>query len=335
MALSNSFDLTSTAADVIQAALEDLQVVIAGESVDSDDQALALRALNKLVKQWSNPADGSPGMKVWLRKQVYLFLAEGTREYSVGPGGVRATESYSTTTISAAEAAGQTVISLTDGSGTANSDIIGIEQDDGTLHWSTISSGGGTSTPTIASALTVAAAAGNRVFYYTPVNSQNYLPFRPLEVLSAMLREYNSAGEAVDSTRLDVFSREELPYFEQISNKAETADPVALFVEPRITTTRITLDAAALDVAKLVRLVVLSPADDLDAATDTIAFPPEWFAALEWELAKRIAPAFGKTWTPLHNDNWTQATAIARATNPRGFLGGFRAWDADEDSGTL
>ena len=79
MALSNSFDLTSTAADVIQAALEDLQIVSAGESVDSDDQALALRALNKLVKQWSSPADGSPGLKVWLRKTIHMVLAEGTR----------------------------------------------------------------------------------------------------------------------------------------------------------------------------------------------------------------------------------------------------------------
>lgn len=335
MALSNSFDLTSTAADVIQAALEDLQVVIAGESVDSDDQALALRALNKLVKQWSNPADGSPGMKVWLRKQVYLFLAEGTREYLMGPSGVRAAESYNTTTIDAAEANGQTVISVAATTNMANSDIIGIELDDGSLHWSTVSSFVAGDTVTIAAAITAAAAVGNRVFYYTPVNSQNYLPFRPLEVLSAMLREYNSDGEAVDSVKLDVYSREQLGAFEEVSNKADMADPTCMFVEPRITQTRITLDAAAENVNKLIRMVVLSPADDLDAASDTIAFPPEWFAALEWELAKRIAPAFGKTWTQGHQENWTQATTIARAINPRGYIGGFHAQDGDEDTGTL
>lgn len=335
MALSNSFDLTSTAADVIQAALEDLQVTIAGESVDSDDQALALRALNKLVKQWSNPADGSPGMKVWLRKQVYLFLAEGTREYLMGPSGVRATESYNTTTIDAAEANGQTVISVAATTSMANSDIIGIELDDGSLHWSTVSSFSAGDTVTIAAAITAAASVGNRVFYYTPVNSQNYLPFRPLEVLSAMLREYNSDNEAVDSVKLDVYSREQLGAFEEMSNKSDMADPTCMYVEPRITQTRITLDAAAENVNKLIRMVVLSPADDLDAASDTIAFPPEWFAALEWELAKRIAPAFGKAWTQAHQENWTQATTIARAINPRGYIGGFHAQDGDEDPGTL
>jgi hypothetical protein len=335
MALSNSFDLTSTAADVIQAALEDLQVVIAGESVDSDDQALALRTLNKLVKQWSNPADGSPGMKVWLRKTVYLFLAEGTREYALGPGGVRAAETYYTTTLDAAEANGQTVLSVASTANMANSDIIGIELDDGSLHWSTVSSFVANDTVTIAAQITAAASSGNRVFYYTPVNSQNYLPFRPLEVLHAMLREYNSDGEAVDAARLDVYSREELPMFEQVANKADMADPTCIFVEPRLTTTRITLDSAAQNVDKLIRMVVLSPADDLDAATDTIAFPPEWFAALEWELAKRIAPAFGKVWTQGHQENWTQATMIARAVNPRGYMGGARVQDADEDPGTL
>lgn len=335
MALSNSFDLTSTAADVIQAALEDLQIVSAGESVDADDQALALRALNKIVKQWSNPADSSPGMKVWLRKAVHLFLAQGTREYNVGPGGVRAAETYYTTTIDAAEAAGQTVISVAATTGMSNSDIIGIEQNDGTLHWSTVSSFSAGDTVTIAAALTAAASVGNRVFYYTPVNSQNYLPFRPLEVLSAMLREYNSDGEALDSVKLDVYSREELPAFEQVQNKAEQADPTCIFVEPRLTTTRITLDAAAANVDKVLRMIVLSPADDLDAASDTIAFPPEWFAALEWELAKRIAPAFGKMWTPGHQENWMQATTIARAVNPRGYIGGAVLQDGDEDPGSL
>lgn len=335
MALSNSFDYTTDAAGVILGALEKLGVVEAGETPDTDDKTLALRELNKLVKQWSHPADGAPGLKVWLRKVIYLFLAENVREYLVGPSGVRATETYSTTTISADEAAGQTTISLTDGSGTATSDVIGIEQNDGSLHWSTISSGAAGNTPTIAAALTAAASAGNRVFYYTPVAAQNYLPFRPLEVLSARLRYYDSAGTAHDGIGLDVYDREQLPHFEAVDDKSDAADPTAMFVEPLRTQTRITLDSAAEDVAKLIRMVVLSPADDLDSDTDSLAFPPEWIAALEWELAKRCAPSFRAPWVQTHEANWNQATAIARQANPRGFQGGYHAADADEDPGTL
>lgn len=336
MALSNSFDYTVTAADIILGALEKLGVVEAGESADTDDAALMLRELNKLVKQWSHPADGSPGLKVWLRKVVYLFLANQTREYLVGPSGVRAAESYNTTTISAAEAAGQTTLSVTSTTGMSASDIIGIVLDDGTLHWTTVSSTGAGPTVVVGSALASAAAAGNRVFWYTPVNSQTYLPFRPLEVVTAMLRYYDSAGVAHDAPSIDIFSREELPAFEALDDKVTaTADPSMMFVEPLRLQTRITLDAPASDVAKLIRMVVLSPADDLDASTDSLAFPPEWFAALEWELAKRCTTSFGAVWGQSHQDNWQTATAIARQANPRGFQGGFRSQDPDEDPGTL
>lgn len=336
MALSNSFDFTVTAADVILGALEKNGVVEAGETPDTDDSALMLRELNKLVKQWSHPADGAPGLKVWLRKTVYMFFAEGTREYLLGPSGVRATESYSTTTLSADEAIGQTTLSVTDGSGTATSDVIGIEQDDGSLHWSTISSGAAGNTPTIAAALTVAASAGNRVFYYTPVNSQNYLPFRPLEVVTAMLRYYDTSGNPIDGTPLDIFFREELGAFEMVSDKtASLADPVSILVEPLRTQTRITLDSAAENVNKLLRLKVLSPADDLDADTNDIAFPPEWYSALEWELAKRTAPSFRAPWGQTSEANWAQATGIARQANPRGYQGGYRAVDGDEDEMSL
>jgi hypothetical protein len=334
MALSNSFDYTVTAADVILGALEKLGVVEAGETPDTDDKALMLRELNKLVKQWSHPADGSPGLKVWLRKTVNLFFAEGTREYLLGPSGVRAAEDFNTTTIDAAEASGQTVISIAATTNMANSDIIGIEQDDGTLHWSTVSSFSAGDTVTIAAQLTAAASVGNRVFYYTPVNSQNYLPFRPLEVITAALRSYNSDGEAIDEP-IGVYFRDEIGTFESVSKKSDVADPTMIFVEPLRTQTRITLDAAAENVDKILRMKVLSPADDLDADTDSLAFPPEWFAALEWELAKRTAPSFRAPWGPAHQENWNQSTGIARQANPRGFQGAFQAVDSDEDPGTL
>lgn len=334
MALSNSFDYTVTAADIILGALEKLGVVESGETPDSDDKALMLRELNKLVKQWSHPADGAPGLKVWLRKTIHMFFAEGTREYLLGPSGVRAAEDYNTTTIDAAEASGQTTLSIAATTNMANSDIIGVEQDDGTLHWSTVSSFSAGDTVTLAAALTAAASVGNRVFYYTPVSSQNYLPFRPLEVLTAALREYNSAGEAIDSP-IDVYFRDEIGAFEAVAKKSDMADPACIFVEPLRTQTRITLDAAARDVAKVLRMRVLSPADDLDTDTDNVAFPPEWFSALEWELAKRAAPTFRSPWTQAHQENWNQATGIARTANPRGFQGAFRAVDGDEDPGTL
>ena len=73
----------------------------------------------------------------------------------------------------------------------------------------------------------------------------------------------------------------------------------------------------AIDVTKQLRLTVIYPAEDYDATTDDIAYPQEWFAALEWELAKRLAPKFNKRWTKTHEINWEQATQIARQLNPQ------------------
>jgi hypothetical protein len=79
-------------------------------------------------------------------------------------GGVFVCTATARTTLAAASATGTNTLTLASGSGMANGDLIGIEQDDGTTKWTSISTGGGTVTITIASALTAAAAAGRNVF---------------------------------------------------------------------------------------------------------------------------------------------------------------------------
>ena len=327
MATSNSFDYSVTAADAVQSALEKVNAVVAGESVDSDDQALALRELNKLVKQWSHPSDGSEGMKVWLRRFVYMFLAEGQRVYLLGPSGDEATESYTQTTIRLAEASGQTVLDIVSSTGMTAADIIGIELDDGTLQWTTIVSTGAGPVVTIAVALTAAAAVGNRVFWYTPVSGAGQsVPYRPVEIIFAVVRNVSD-----NDTPIDVFQREQWGEFEMVSPKTTEADiPVSLFYEPKRTQGQVTLDSASGNVTYVIRMLLYAPVDDLDAAANDLAFPQEWFSAVEWELAKRLSTSFSYPWTQTDEANWSQATVIARKTNPRGFTGGFRSQDSSE-----
>lgn len=70
------------------------------------------------------------------------------------------------TTLSAGEPSGETSMAVTAGTGTANGDIVGVVQDDGTIHWTTVSSGGGTTTIVLTSGLTDDAASGNRVYFH-------------------------------------------------------------------------------------------------------------------------------------------------------------------------
>lgn len=315
MATSGSYNYTATAANIIQAALEDIGVIHAGETIDSDDQTLALQRLNFLAKQWQGNADMAQGLKVHTRKRVTLILASGQQTYVIGPGSsdARASTAVGRTTIDAAEASGQTVISVTATTDTTTypgttltmtaADIIGIEQDDGTIHWSTIASVSAGDTVTIDDATTAAAAVGKYVWWFTS-RAQRF----PLcEV--AVLRDKN-----LTDVPLQIYT--DVRDYEMVADKYADGTPTAILIEPLLTQTRVTLNSQPDDVTDMIILTVLYPAEDYDATTDDVAFPQEWFAALEWELAKRLAPVFEKPWTQARESNWMMATSIARQLNP-------------------
>ena len=213
MATSGSWNYSLTAANLILIALEDIGQVQSGESVDSDDETVALRALNLLVKQWQGRADGAPGLKVWTRQRITLALALGQQAYLIGPGSsdARASTQVGRTTIRVAEAAGQTILDVTARTDTTtypgttitmtDADIIGIQTDNSggdDIFWSTISSSSGTGpTVTLAAALPTGqpAAVGNYVWWFTS-RAQRF----PV-IESAVLRE---AGYT--TTPLDVYT---------------------------------------------------------------------------------------------------------------------------------
>ena len=315
MASSGSWDYSQTAAGIIQGALENIGVLEAGESVDSDDSTLGLRVLNQLAKQWSGNADMAQGLKVHTRQRITVFLAVDQYQYLIGPGAsdARATTQYGRTTLSADEAASQTTISITSNTDTTtypgttvtmtDNDIVGIVLNDGTLHWSTISGTPG-ATMVIDDALASAAASGNYVYWFTS-RAQRFV-----DIEAAKLRD----AEGID-TNIDVYT--DVGQYERLPQKDAEGDATAILVEPLRTQTRVTLNFAPQDVTKQLRLTVIYPAEDYDATTDDIAFPQEWLAALEWELARRLAPKFNRRWSQTHQASWQDATAIARQLNPQ------------------
>jgi hypothetical protein len=319
MATSGSYDYSVTAAQIITAAAENLGILTGGGTVDTDDSASMLQRLNFIAKQWQGKADMAPGIKVHTRQRITLFLAKGQQRYTVGPAttDARCTAQYGRTTISAAEAAAQTIISITSNTDTTtypgttvtmtSGDFVGIVLTDGTVHWTTIS-GTPASTMTITAQLPSPASAGNFVYWFT-ARAQR---FPVLEY--AVLRTFDTStfGKASDMP-LTVFR--DVQSYESQSDKTGAGDPGALLVEPMRINTAITLDSQPSDVNKVVNLSVLYPAEDYDATTDDIAFPQEAFAALEWELTLRCTPMFGVTWTPEMQKNYEQAMAIYRELN--------------------
>lgn len=315
MSTSGSWDYSLTAANVIDVAVENLGVLASGGTIVSADQTLALRRLNLIAKQYQGTADGSPGLKVHTRQRVTLFLAKGQQSYLVGPASADARSSTQAgrTTISADEANGQTVISITSNTDTTtypgttitmtNGDFVGIELNDGTIHWTTISGTPG-ATMTIAAQITAAASAGNYVWWFT-ARAQRF----PV-IESAVLRD-----ETYTDTPLTIY-RDALEYDLGIADKYADGTPTAILVEPLRIATRVTLDSQPTDVTDSIVMTVLYPAEDYDATSDDIAFPQEALRFLSWELSFEIHAAFGVMWTPAMEKLRMEARAAWMNLNP-------------------
>ena len=315
MATSGSWDFSQNAAGIITGVAENIQLLGEGETLTAEATATILRIINQTAKQWQGTADQMPGIKVWTRQRVTLALAKGQQSYLIGPASTdaRSSTQMGRTTISANEAIGQTVISITSNTDTTsypgttltmtNADFVGIEQNDGTIHWSTIS-GTPSSTMTIALAITVAANAGNYVYWFT-ARAQRFP-----DIEAAVLRDENS----VDMP-LNIYT--DVQQYESLTDKTADGDPTDILIEPLRLNTRVTCNLQPNDVTKRIVLTVIYPAEDYDATTDDIAFPQEFYAALEWECSFRAAPKFGKPWTKEMQMNYDKHVGMAIGLNPQ------------------
>jgi hypothetical protein len=288
-------------------------VVVPGGTVATADATMARQRLNMIVKQLQGDSDFAPGMKVWTRQRITLFTSVGQQSYLVGPAATdsRASTQVGRTTISADEAAAQTVISITANSdvtsypGTTitmtSGDIVGIQLNDGTLQWTTISGTPGI-TMTITNALTAASSAGKYVWWFTSKAQRfPYIEF-------AALRDSN-----FNDTPLDIYTQ--VQQYEAGVAKFADGDPTVILVEPLRLNTRITLNSQPTDATKQIFMTVLYPAEDYDSSADDIAFPQEYYRLLSWELAFNLAPSVGR-WTQTMQENLNDARMKARSLNP-------------------
>jgi hypothetical protein len=274
MATSGSTDYSRTAAQIIAFAHKLLQLIPSGGSVGTNEEADGLESLNLMVKSWM-----MDGVKLWTHTDAHIYLVDGQASYDLpGANGAKKSE-IAETTLDAAEASGQTVISVTSTTGFANSDVIGIVQDDDTIHWSTISSFVTDDTVTIAGATTAAAASGNKVYVYTNAIE------RPLRIISA--RMDNASNE------IPMYSLSRQEYFD-LPNKSSTGIPTQFYYDPQLGTGKLYLWPVPESVDYVFKCNFQRTLEDFDATTDTPDLPQEWLEALGYNLAIRIAPQYGK-----------------------------------------
>lgn len=283
MATSGSYDFTLNRDAIITLAFQLINVYSLDETVSNNDITFATKILNGITKLWQ-----TEGIKLWKRRIGYVFTAYNDYNYEVGsPSGANhCTNSYISTTISADEALGQTVLSLTSTTGMTASDFIGIELDDSTRQWTTIVSVDSSTQVTVTASLTAAAASGNTVITYTSKLN------RPLKILRATILDLNTLTE----TQMMPLSYDD--YF-NMPLKTTAGTPNNYYYDKLITnaiphTGTLYLFPRPNNVDKIVSFSYLDSIQDFDSSTDNADFPQEWLYPLAYNLAVELCPIYGK-----------------------------------------
>jgi hypothetical protein len=272
--------LANTRNDIINEALDLIGVKASDESASASETSDSATALDHLVKTWQ-----STGAHLWSRNSFILFLQPAQIEYQIGPkNGVassdNATEEFTETTLSAAASSGDVTVSLTSSTGLAISDFIGIEQDDGTIHWTTAKA---ISVVTLNDALTDDAASGNTVYFYTTKIG------KALKIPDARREQ----GTGTNAQEIEMVKLGRIDYL-NLPNKKTSGTPVQFYYDPKIDHGLFFAWPAPTSTDTLIRGTYYRPLNVFDDADDSPDFPDEWIEALKYHLAVRMAPRFGQ-----------------------------------------
>jgi hypothetical protein len=274
----------------------------ASEGVDVGD------FLNMMLKGWQARADFAPGLKLWKRRRADLYFEEDTNSFSLGPSGGHWTETSYSRTLTALSPAADTTLTCSAITNASSGDYIGIELDDGDIHWTTINGAPSGSTITITAAIPTgkSAASGNYVFNYTTKAA------RPDNLEAVVLRDTDG-----DDTEVRFMTMQEYMALPSKGNTTTSGDPSAVYYEPQLTNGVLYLDVAGVsDVTKKLHAVWLEPIEDMTAAADELDMPQVWYLPVVLGLAKLIAPMFGAVWTSELETNYAMALAGARSAYP-------------------
>lgn len=282
MTTSGSTDFSLAGDYIITAALRKLRVLDAGETAEAGDITTGRQALNLLIKQWAGLKD----INLWLTQEACLFLEYQEESYTLGPTGdyCGVLSDCVKTQLAADAAASATALTVDSNTGIAASDYVGVELDDGTLHWD-VQSGApaGTTDLTLTTGLASAASTDNYVFAFTTKIT------RPIDILEARIRNTDESDReiTIEKDRKDFFSR--------ITDKTSDGETTRIWYDPLPTNGILYTWPTADDVTKRVIFTMRRTVEDFDAAANDFDGPPEVIGALIWNLAIDLAPEYGKT----------------------------------------
>ena len=110
--------------------------------------------------------------------------------------------------------------------------------------------------------------------------------------LLKVIQAYNHSTSGTD-VPMRIITRDE---YNRLGNKTSSGNPIQIFCNPLQTTTEVKVFPVPTSVeaaANTIKLTYQKQFDDFDTSTDNPEFPNEWFDALKFGLAHRLAAEYG------------------------------------------
>jgi hypothetical protein len=278
MATSGSINLSADGAAIVTEALEQLSVLAEGQAPNANQYTSSLRTLNMMLKAWQ----ASPGgTNLFALQKVYVFMQKGQQEYTLSASSSdHLTTSFVYTTVATAASETDTTITVSSVTGITDTYNIGIELGSGSLQWTTVSGAPAGSVVTLADALTDDVTAGATVYVYQ-TKAQ-----RPMAIIEAVRR---TASNEVDLPLESLNLRD----FTTLNDKTTSSSVLQYYYEPKRTTGSLTVWPVPSTADDYLVLWVRRTLEDVDASTDEVDYPQEWFMAIALNLALLLAPKYG------------------------------------------
>ena len=282
MALSASINFAVTRDDLIKASLQHVGAIGDGDTPSATQLSEGGLLLNMLIKHLK-----TYDIQLWVRRYGYILPVSNVSSTTIGAEGGHAVTGYDFTTTSAASASGASTITVTTVTGISASDQIGVELTDGTMQWTTVSGAPAGSVVTLATTLTAAVLSGAAVYTYTQSSQR---ATRPAKILEAFRRLSSETASNVIDTPMRMISEQE---YNNLSSKGSEGSPIQWWVDNTLGLST-TLHPGNLDFYFWPRfdngdnVIVYRYTkifDDMDAATNDVEFPQEWFLPLMIGLA--------------------------------------------------
>ena len=278
MARSGSVDYTRTRTEIIQAAYRKNRVLGEGQTLSGWKMEKGNEALNLMLKSWM-----SHGRHLWKIEDAALFFVDSQADYILGSGATAAhwAITHVKTELSVAAVATDLTITVDDDEGMSDGDVIGIVLDDDTVQWTTINGAPAANVITLTAAITGAAAIDQHVYAFTSRAN------RPLRILTGGARLVLDGGNEIP---IKVCSRED---YKRLPNKSTAGKVVQISYDPQLDNGILSVWPTPDTPQDYLKFLFSTPIEDMDRVSHEPDFPIEWYEAIVYNLAERLASECG------------------------------------------